>query len=201
MRSRTGPAVALALPGLLLAVAGLFHPHHLSYDTSRQWYVLHLPGLVLFPLVGVAFIVLVRGRHEPLAWVVRLTAYGYAVFYSGLDVVNGIAAGYLTHAAGGRYRGDAVPVLFDIGRPLGEIGGWALVAACLALAVDQVARHRLSAVAGLVLLPGAWFVRSDHIFAPVGVIGMALIGVGTGYLAWLENPWRGSATSATLDAS
>ena len=44
----------LALPALVLAVAGLFHPHHLTYDTSWRWFALHLPGLVVFPLVGLA---------------------------------------------------------------------------------------------------------------------------------------------------
>ena len=63
-----------------------------------------------------------RGRRDTLAWVVRAAAFTYATFYSALDVINGIAAGYLTHQAGGAYRGTAVPALFDIGRPIGDVG-------------------------------------------------------------------------------
>ncbi len=80
----------------MLAVAGLFHPHHLTYDTSTRWWTLHVPGLLVFPLVGLALAALVGGRRDPVAWAVRLTAYVYATFYSALDVVSGIGAGYVT---------------------------------------------------------------------------------------------------------
>lgn len=185
MRSRSALPVLLALPGLALAVAGFFHPHHLTYDTSTRWWVLHVPGLLVFPLVGAALAALVRGRGDTLAWVVRLAAYTYATFYTALDVVNGIAAGYVTHALGpGVPRSDEIRALFDIGRPLGDVGEWALLTTCLAVVVDQVLRHGAPALVGVVLLPGAWLVRSDHIFSPMGVLGMTLIGLATGYLAW-----------------
>ena len=61
----------LALPGLLLAVAGLVHPHHLMYATSTRWWTLHVAGLLVFPLVGWALAALVRGRTDGLAWAVR----------------------------------------------------------------------------------------------------------------------------------
>lgn len=201
MRSRFSLPVILALPALVLAVAGFFHPHHLSYDTSTQWWVLHLPGLLVFPLVGAALAALVRGRSDTLAWVVRLAAYTYATFYTALDVINGIAAGYVTHAIGpGVPRSAEIQALFDIGRPIGDVGEWALLATCLAVVVDQVARHRVSALPALVVLPGAWLVRSDHIFSPMGVLGMTLIGLATGYLAWnaerkpVETSSRSAAT-------
>ena len=69
---RLVPSILLALPALSLAVAGLLHPHHLTYDTSYRWFALHLPGLLVFPLVGVALAVLVRTRADPLAWGIRL---------------------------------------------------------------------------------------------------------------------------------
>jgi len=34
------------------------------------------------------------------------------------------------------------------------------------------------------LLPGAWLVHVGHIFAPEGVAGMGLIGVGSASWAW-----------------
>ncbi|MGA8847734.1 MAG: hypothetical protein WB471_14060 [Nocardioides sp.] len=185
MRKYLVLSVVLALPALSLAAAGFFHPHGLSYETSYQWSSLHFPGLLAFPLVGASLAWLVRGRNDALAWVIRLTAVIYAAFYSALDVINGIAAGYVTHRLGpGEPRPDEVRYLFDIGRPLGDIGEWGLIACCLAVAIDQVARHRLLGAPAVALVLGAWFVREDHIFSPIGVLGMTIIGVVSGYLAW-----------------
>lgn len=185
MRKRLVLSVVLALPALSLAGAGFFHPHGLSYETSYQWSTLHFPGLLAFPLVGASLAWLVRGRNDPLAWVIRLAAVTYAAFYSALDVINGIAAGYVTNRLGPDVpRPDEIRYLFDIGRPLGDIGEWGLIACCIAVAVDQVIRHRLLGAPALALVLGAWFVRGDHIFTPIGVVGMALIGVVSGYLAW-----------------
>lgn len=175
----------VALPGLALAVVGLFHPHSLSHATSGTWFALHLPGLLVFPLVGVALAALVRGRRDPLAWLVRLTAYVYATFYTALDVISGIAAGYVTRELGpGVPRPDEVRLLFRIGTPLGEIGSWSLIACCAVITLDLLLRREVAAGAGLVLVAGAWLVHHDHIFAPTGVVGMALIGVATGAVAW-----------------
>lgn len=50
-------------------------------------------------------------RRRALAWVVRVGAYVYAVFYTGLDTLAGIGAGLVVVAqpAGG-------PVVFDLFR-------------------------------------------------------------------------------------
>jgi len=188
MPRRVTSAVLLAAPALVLAVSGLFHPHHLSYETSYRWYSLHVPGLLVFPLVGVALMVLVRGRVDVLAWAVRVTAYLYATCYTALDVVNGITAGYVTHELGpGVPRPDEVRLIFRVGSPLEDVGSWALVAACVLLAFDQLARRGRRALPGLLLVPGAWLVHLDHIFSPRGVLGMVLIAIGTGALALLTS--------------
>lgn len=189
MSRRVAVPVLLALPALLLAVAGLFHPQQLDYETSWRWYALHVPAMLLFPLVGAALATLVRGRRDLVSWWIRGTAYVYAVFYTALDVISGVGAGFVTSQLGPDVpRPDAVRLLFRIGTPLGEIGSWALIACCAALALDQVLRFRQSALVGLLLVPGAVLVHEGHIFSPVGVAGMALVGVGTGALAqnWLK---------------
>lgn len=204
MERRYAFAVLLALPGLALAVAGLFHPQSLNYDTADLWFGVHLPGVLVFPLVGAALAVLVRGRVDNVAWVVRLSAYVYATFYSALDVISGLAAGYVTRELGpGVARPDEVRLLFRIGTPLGEIGSWALLVCCLALAVDLLLRHRARALPALALVAGAWLVHSDHIFAPTGVAGMALLGMGTGALVLLLPETRrvANATSGVSVAS
>ena len=178
--------VLLAAPALVLAVAGLFHPHRLTHATSWTWFTLHVAGLLVFPLVGWSLAALVRGRADALAWLVRLGAYVYATFYTALDVVSGLAAGWVTHQLGPDVpRPEAVSQLFAIGTPLGRVGEWALLLVVTALVVDRLARGAAPstwAVAAVLLVPGAWLVHVGHIFAPEGVLGMVLLAAGT---AWL----------------
>jgi hypothetical protein len=197
--------VVLALPGISLGVSGLFHPHHLAADTAERWYVLHLVGLLVFPLVGVALMALVRGRGDLLAWVVRLTAFVYATFYTALDVIYGVAAGDVTRQMGADYQRSAdFTAMLQVGVHLGEVGSWSLLACGVALLVDQlVPRPALSALPALALPVGAWLVHVGHIFAPTGVVGMLLIGCATGLLAWNLPQTRGvsNATFGRLRAS
>ena len=183
-RKRLLGAAVLASPGLALGAAGLLHPMHLSFATSRTWWVLHVVGLFVFPLVGVALATLVRGRRDPLAVLAVLAAYVYATAYSALDVISGVAAGYVTWRLGeGVPRPDEVRYLFAIGTPLGQVGSIALLLAVALLLLDGVRRagpRALPAVAGLL---GAWLVHQDHIFSPYGAAGMALVGLAT---AWLS---------------
>ena len=170
--------LVLALPGLVLAAAGLLHPSGLGYDTAPVWFGLHVPGILVFPLVGWALADLVRSRPDALAWAVRLTAYLYATFYTALDVISGVGAGYVTRALGpGVPRPEAVSQMFRIGTPLGEVGSWALLACVVILVVDQLRRQGAAALLGVMLLPGAWLVHTDHIFPPFGVLGMVLLAV------------------------
>ncbi|GAW50516.1 MULTISPECIES: hypothetical protein [unclassified Nocardioides] len=203
---RLGPPALLALPALCLALAGLLHPHHLTYDTSQRWFALHIPGLLVFPLVGVALAALVRLRTDLLAWGIRTTAYVYATFYTALDVISGVAAGYVTHELGpGVPRPEAVSLLFGIGTPLGEIGSWALLACGALTVVDQVVRNAAPGAVALLLLAGAWLVHVGHIFAPEGVAGMALLALGTAGVALVDATRRKTpgrdATSGASRAS
>ncbi len=87
---RAARAAVLALPAVALGVAGLFHPMHLTYATSTTWWLLHVPGLFAFPLVGVVLMVLFRGRRDAVAVVaVRLRA---------LPAVAMVPGAYLVHA-------------------------------------------------------------------------------------------------------
>ena len=178
-------ALLLALPALTLAVAGLFHPHSLTHASAPRWTLLHVAGLLVFPLVGAALAALVARRSDAVAWLVRLTAYVYATAYSALDVISGIGAGYVTWRLGeGTPRPDEVRFLFAIGGRIGEVGSWALIACTVVVALDALRRLGAAAVPGLALVPGAVLVHVGHIFAPTGVAGMALIALATGWLAW-----------------
>jgi hypothetical protein len=191
-----GRALLLSLPGLALGGAGLLHPMHLTDATARTWWVLHVVGLFVFPLVGVALMALVRDRRDPAALLVLVAAFGYASAYTALDVVDGIAAGYVTDRLGpGRPRPEEVNYLFDIGRPLGEWGSWALLLAALVVVADAVRRSQLRAVPAALMLPGAYLVHTHHILAPLGATGMVLVGLSTGWLAYVDST-RTSTTAA-----
>ena len=150
-----------------------------------MWTQLHIVGLLVFPLVGLALSALVRGRTDPVSWVVRVTAFVYATAYSALDVISGIGAGYVTWRLGeGAARPDEVRFLFSIGGRIGEVGSWALIVCAAVVATDAVHRLGARAVPGVLVMPGAALVHVDHIFSPYGVLGMLSIGLGTGWLAW-----------------
>lgn len=181
--SPVAAAVLLALPGLLLFAAGWFHPQHLNAGTAHRWWTVHVPGMVVFPLVGLALAVLLRGRRDPVAVVAVLASFVYAVFYNALDVLSGVGAGWVTsRLPSGSPRPDEVRSIFAIGTPLGEIGSWALILAAVVIAGDALLRLGARGAVGLLLVPGALLVHVDHIYAPWGALGMALLGVGTGLL-------------------
>lgn len=182
MDRRTTLSLLAAAPALALAVAGLFHPHGLNAGTADTWFRLHLLGIFVFPLVGVGLVVPLIGRQDLVAWAIRVAAFVYATAYSALDVISGVTAGYVTsRLPEGASRPPEVSSIFRIGTPIGEVGSWALLAATTVLLLDGLRRLGLRGLP-LVLLPaGAWGVHVDHIFAPTGVIGMVLLGLGTAY--------------------
>ncbi len=184
-----GPVTAgvlSALPGLVLMAAGYFHPESLNEMTAHRWWTLHVPGMLVFPLVGLALAWLFKGRRDPVAVLAVLATFVYAIFYNALDILSGIGAGWVTsRLPSGASRPDEVRSIFALGTPLGEIGSWALLVATLLVAGDALLRHRLAGLPALLLLPGAWLVHTDHIYWPGGALGMGLVGLATGYLAWL----------------
>jgi hypothetical protein len=185
MGRRGTTTLLAALPALVLTVAGLFHPHSLTTATADTWFRLHLVAMFVFPLVGIGLVVGLAGRRDPVAWLVRLAAFGYAVAYTALDVISGVTAGYVTsRLPDGTPRPEEVSLIFGIGTPVGELGSWALLVATSLLLLDGLRRLGPRAVALVVLPVGAWLVHVDHIFAPEGVVGMALIGVGTALVTW-----------------
>lgn len=186
-------AALATLPALVLALAGLWHPHSLTSATAATWTWLHVVALPVFPLVGAGLAVAVRGRRDPLAWVVRAGGYGFATAYTALDVVSGITAGHVTaELPAGAPRPDEVRSIFEVGGHLGEVGSWSLLLGALLLAADVLRRHRvLRALLVLALPAGAWAVHVDHIFAPLGVAGMVLVAAGTATAVLFAAPGPG----------
>ena len=186
---RTLPLVTLG--PVLLAVAGLVHPRGLSAATAHRWELLHVVLLPVFPLLALGFAVLLRGRpRADLPGVARVVAWVcacvYALGYTALDAVAGIAAGVVAgqHGEPGELR-RLVLALYDTGGRLGQVGVYAFLAAVLAGTVALGVEHGLRVLPGTAVLLGAGFSFVDsHIFAPRGVLTMVAIAAGFALWAW-----------------
>lgn len=182
--SGTSRTVLVALPGLLLAGLGAMHPRYLVAGTAQWWSTLHVLLLPVFPLLGAALWVLLDSAPAVLRRSGRAAAFGFAVYYDGLDAVDGIAAGAVVHAHHGRTAGDAA--IFHIGDRLGHAGAWCFLAAAVILVVALALRVRWAALPGAaLLLPSAVSFLDSHIFWPRGVLtmlgvagGLALLSLG-----------------------
>lgn len=176
---------------LLLAVAGLAHPHGLTRETAADWERLHILLLPVFPLLTIGLLVPLwqRPRRDTagcatvVAWV---AAFAYAAFYTGLDAVAGIAAGTaVEHAHEEAGLGPLKSPLYDTGEALGQTGAYALTVAVLATAVALFPRHGIRVIPGTaVLLASGWSFVDSHIFWPRGVYTMLGFALGFALLAW-----------------
>jgi hypothetical protein len=180
-------ALVAAAPGLGLSVLGLFHPTQLTPDTAAAWWQLHVVLLPIFPLLGAALVFLLRGEPGPLPWVVRVAAYVYAAFYTGLDTLAGIGAGLAVAA-----EPNGSPAALDlirVGDQLAVVGVTGFLIASLATATVLVHRDRLAAVPGSALLVvGALVFLHSHIYWPMGGLAMLAAGVGCGLLEGHRRP-------------
>ncbi|MER7895073.1 hypothetical protein ABTX62_02760 [Streptomyces sp. NPDC096046] len=176
---------------LVLAAAGIAHPHGLSRSTASDWVQLHIALLPVFPLLTVGL--LVRLWHRPrldlagfatvVAWA---GAFVYAAFYTGLDAVAGIAAGTaVEHTGATASLGPVKRPLYETGEALGQVGAYALIGAIAATAVVLLPKHGARILPGtVVLLAAGWSFVDSHIFWPRGVWTMLGFAVGFALLAW-----------------
>ena len=172
-------AALVALPAVLIALAGLAHPVFLTPDTADRWRLVHLVLLPAFPLLAGSLLYLLRAARGPVAWVARVGAFGYAVLYGALDAIAGIGA-----AAQVQERGRAAPIgdLFGAGDQLGHLG---VVALAVALALTGfllwwASHSNLALLGGAIAVASCWGFYRHHVFAPRGVL--ALLGIGLGLL-------------------
>jgi hypothetical protein len=176
---------------VLLAIAGVLHPGGLSAATADHWVALHIVLLPVFPLLALGFVVLLPGRPRAgVAGVATVVAWAgagvYAVGYTGLDAVAGIAAGTVAGQDGDQAElRRLVLALYDVADRLGRTGVYALLLAVLAGTVALAARHGPRAIAGSVVLLGAGYSFIDsHIFWPRGVLTMLAMAAGFALWTW-----------------
>jgi len=186
---------------LLLAVAGLIHPQHLTASTAGHWADLHIVLLPVFPFLVLGLLIPLWGRPRPgaegaltvLAWAGSLC---FAAYYSGLDAVAGIAAGTVVdhgvHGAAGH--------LFVTGDALGRTGVYGLAVASLATCAVLGKRHGTRVLPGaLVLSAACWSFADSHIFWPRGVLTMLAFALAFALLTTMtSHPADGRGTPAGL---
>ena len=168
------PVLAVVLPPVALAAAGLPHPHDLTASDALVWRNIHLVALWIFPLLGIAPWLVLRERHPRIAVLAAVLGYVFACGYTALDVLAGIGAGGLALAG---LRGEGV--LFSLGNALALPAVIAYLAATVLAALAAVATRRPIAVLGaLLVVAGAVSFLTSHIFPPRGVVTMLVLAAG-----------------------
>jgi len=173
--SRRTLILLVSVPALLAGAIGLTHPPTLNASSAEHWRAMHIVLIPVFPLIGLAPWLIAR-RAGP--WFGRggaLFGYGFAVFYTSLDLLAGVAGGALV-ASG---HADASGQVFAIARTLGAIGVVALVLGTLVAAVAAFRVAGVTAVPGAVLaVVGALLVQPGHIYLGLGTVAMLLLAGG-----------------------
>ena len=193
--------VTVVLPPLVLAAVGITHPMHLTAASAEYWRNLHIAILPIFPLLGFAPWILVRGTGALLGGVVGVLGFLYAAFYTALDVLAGIGAGGLKVDG----MGMATGTVFGLGGDLGAVGSVALIAAAVVSAGTCLVRFRAAAIPGTILvIAGALLFFKAHIYFPVGVIGQLCLGLGWAWLFFVSERStlaRVSAVAPPIDSA
>jgi len=191
-------SLAVAVPPLALAAVGVSHPTHLDADSAGYWRDLHIGILAVFPLLGFAPWIVVRGHRLWLSWTAAVLGFVYASFYTALDVLAGIGAGGLEHEG----MHEATPVAFDLGDRLGLVGSVAFVAACVLAGAFAVRMRGIRALPGaLLVVLGSVLFLFEHIFFPVGVIGQLCLAAGWVLLVVLVYGSSSSRLAASVTGS
>jgi hypothetical protein len=178
---------AVAIVGYV--VLGAVHPIDLEVGDDTTLYIgLHVvqPLFILFLAWGTWL--LVEGLPGRAAQVARIAIVPYAIAYSTLDGVAGIALGYIVRQANQRSAADGAvvqQVLDGNGQDYVGIGIWVasgLTWFVMALAAALAVRRVGGLGPSLLMTIGAAIFAVGHPFPP-GPIGMTLFGLG---IAWLE---------------
>ena len=181
-------------------VIGAVHPLELSVGDNPDLYIgIHF--VQLFSIWGMALLLryLIEGIDNRAARVARVAILPYAIVYSALDGMAGVAVGVLVRLANGmtiveqqafqRLLDQAETDLFVLALNLATGVCWLVAAGAAVLSL----RGRAPAGALALLLLGAAIFAVGHPFPP-GPIGMLLF---IGGLAWLLLGRRQDEVAAT----
>ena len=173
----------VTVPAVLCALVGLTHPATLDASSALYWRNLHLALIPVFPLIGLAPWLIARRAGVWLGRLGALFGYGFAIFYTALDILAGVAGGALISA------GDTGTPVFEIARILGVIGVVSLVLGCLVASFAAFRTGDVRTLPGAVLAcVGAVLVQPFHIYAGLGTLAMLLLAGGFAILAITGEP-------------
>lgn len=180
-RSRLPLIIGVAAPALVCALIGLIHPRTLTAESASLWQNMHIVLIPLFPLIGLGPWLIARRVDRRLGWLAAVLGYGFATFYTSLDLLAGVGAGAVV--LGG--ESDARTPLFAIARVLAVVGVWSLILGAVVAGIAGFIRARLAAIPGAVLaIIGAYLVYPGHVYFPIGTLAMLLLAAGFTILAF-----------------
>ncbi|MEO6606334.1 MAG: hypothetical protein ABIN55_12015 [Aeromicrobium sp.] len=166
--------VAAVLPPIVVGLAGITHPQHLTQDASLFWRNLHVVFLPLLPLLALGPWLVARSVDRKLGYAAAALGYVYACFYTALDLLAGVGAGALKHE-----QASGVRVLFDLAADLGQVGSVAFIVATAVAAGCALSAARVHAIPGSVLVfLGAYGYMQEHVYWPGGVASMFALATG-----------------------
>jgi hypothetical protein len=178
--------LATAVVGYI--VLGAVHPAEINVGDATTLYLgLHLVQPVLILLLAWGIWLLVKDLPGRAAQIARVAIVPYAIAYSMLDAIAGVALGQAVREANGMSAADAAVVQGILDSGTDYIGiviwvasglAWFAMALAAAVAVRQIGGLGPS----LLMTIGAAIFAVGHPFPP-GPIGIALFGLG---VAWLE---------------
>jgi hypothetical protein len=172
-------------------VIGVVHPMEVKVGDDTTLYLgIHLVQPVLILLLAWGIWLLVKDLPGRAAQVARVAIVPYAIVYSMLDAIAGVALGQVIREANGMSTTDAAAVqrMLDGGNGGTDVIGivifvasglaWFAMALAAAIAVKQIGGLGPT----LLMAIGAAIFAVGHPFPP-GPIGIALFGLG---VLWLE---------------
>ena len=172
MKNRTLAVAAATVPALITLLIGLTHPAQLTTSTAEWWRDLHVILLPVFPLIGLAPWVVARDAGRPWRWIAAAGGYVWAIGYTSLDILAGIAAGSVTLAG----HPEARSSLYAVANVLGPIGAAGLAVGFAAATIAAVRRSGVEGiVGGLLAVVGVGLVDLRHVYFPIGSLGLALL--------------------------
>lgn len=180
-RSQLWLALGVAGPFLFCGAVGLLHPSSLNDDTATLWRGIHLALIPVFPLIGLAPWLIARRVDRRLGWLGALFGYGYATFYTSLDLLAGVAAGTVQLAG----IDEAKSPLYAIARILAMIGIVSLIGGIVTATIAAVLRGGLIAIpGGVIAVVGAVMHQIGHIQPGFGTASMVFLAAGFLILAY-----------------
>ena len=189
--------VTIILPPVALGITGLFHPHQLTVETAKQWTLVHVVLLPLFPLLGLSYhLILARYRGLPI-YFAKICIYIYIIFYTALDTIAGIANGVvisrLASMPDTQTRAELIrnlrQSLYISGNYLGNIGVYALIGIAFFTYISffkkKLSFYHIFALVSLVT--GTALFAYYHLYAPWGVVAMFILAISLASLEIIDN--------------